>query len=215
MPEQLTVEFVSRLFRDGVESVELVGAGLSQRAWEEPACGDWTATQTARHLVAVARWYHEWLDRAIAGDASPPFAASDMDQRNEDALAAIGDLSGPDAISEFAESATAYSSRAIDHWDLPYGYPYGTVTVGLHCGVAATEWHLHAWDLSYSSERRHRPQDPAALFTAAGMCLAAATGGLRGAVLRQLIPLGSRRGPWSTILKKSGRTPTTGDSSSP
>lgn len=34
--------------------------------------------------------------------------------------------------------------RALNHWDLPFACPYGLVTVGLHCAVAATEWHLHA-----------------------------------------------------------------------
>ncbi|MCP4380138.1 MAG: hypothetical protein GY798_01705 [Hyphomicrobiales bacterium] len=208
MAAQLTVDLIERLFRDGVESVERISSGLSNRAWERPACGRWTGAQTARHLAAVARWYHEWLDRAIAGDASPPFTASEMDQRNDDALARIGDISGPEAITDFAETATDYLRRATAHWNLAYGYPYGTVTVGLHCGVAAAEWHLHAWDLSHTSELRHRPQNPEALFTAAGMCLAEAKGGLGGAMLRFLVPLGARRSPWPTILQRSGRTPT-------
>lgn len=208
MAAELTVDLVNRLFREGVESVERISSSLSNRAWELPACGRWTGTQTARHLVAVARWYHEWLDRAIAGNASPPFTASEMDQRNDDALARIGGISGPEAIAEFVETATAYLGRATDYWNLAYGYPYGTVTVGLHCGVAAAEWHLHAWDLSHTSERRHRPQNPEALFTAAGMCLAEAKGGFGGTVLRFLVPLGARRSPWSTILQRSGRTPT-------
>ncbi len=107
MAAELTVDLVNRLFREGVESVERISSSLSNRAWELPACGRWTGTQTARHLVAVARWYHEWLDRAIAGDASPPFTASEMDQRNDDALARIGGVSGPEAIAEFVETATA------------------------------------------------------------------------------------------------------------
>ena len=89
----------------------------------------------------------------------------------------------------------------------PTGTRYGTVRVGLHCGVAATEWHLHAWDLSHALEHRHQPQDPQALFIAAGTCLAEARGGLGGAVLRLLVPLGARSNPWSTILRRSGRSP--------
>ncbi len=134
MAAELSVDLVGRLYRDGVESVERITADMGGRAWEQPACGRWTGTQTARHLVAVARWYHEWLDRAIAGDASLPFPASEMDRRNDGALAAIGDISGSEAIAEFAETATAYLGRAVDHWNLAYGYPYGTATVGLHCG---------------------------------------------------------------------------------
>lgn len=213
MAPDVTVDLATRLFRDGVASVERITSVLGTRDWELPACGRWTGTETARHLLAVARWYHEWLDRAVAGDASPPFPASEMDKRNDDALATIGDISGPEAISGFAETATAYLGRATDHWNLAYGYPYGTVTVGLHCGVAATEWHLHAWDLSHTLAYRHQPQDPQALFTAAGMCLAEARSGLGGAMLRFLVPLGARRNPWSTILKRSGRSPTPADMS--
>lgn len=205
MSHELTVDLVGRLYRTGVESVQMITAGFSDEAWELPACGHWNGTETARHLLAVARWYHAWLDRAIAGDASPPFPLAEMDQRNEAALADIGDMPGPEAIAEFAAAAASYLGRAAEHWTLPFGYPRGTVTVGLHCGVAATEWHLHAWDLSHAAARRHEPEDAEALFVAAGTCLAEAQGGLRGATLRALVPIGARRNPWQTILKRSGR----------
>ena len=65
MASEVAVDVVGRLFREGVESVERIASGLSSRAWELPACGRWTGTQAARHLVAVARWYHAWLDRAV------------------------------------------------------------------------------------------------------------------------------------------------------
>lgn len=207
MSAELDRGVVIRLYVDGVESVAGVASALSSQAWEAPACGHWSGIETARHLLAVARWYHESLDRAIAGDASPPFPPSAMDQRNEESLAQIGDVSAQDAIAEFAETATGYLDRAAAHWNVAYGYPYGTVTVGLHCGVAAAEWHLHAWDLSTSLERRHEPENPEGLFVAAGACLAAAQGGLRGRVLRGLVPLGARRHPWATILERSGREP--------
>lgn len=209
MTPEPNVDLVSHLYVDGVESVERVTSSYDRSVWELPACGHWTGTQTARHVLAVSRWYHEWLDSAIAGDASPPFLASEIDHRNDRALIDIGEMSGPDAVKEFQETATSYLDRAVDHWDLAYGYPFGTVTVGLHLGVAATEWHLHAWDLSHGSEHRHRPQQADALFAAAGMCLAETQGGLAGTALRLLIPIGARRKPWSTILERSGRSPTT------
>ncbi len=202
-----TIEDTARIFRDGVESVGLIASHLDGDSWDREVCGQWTATQTARHLLAVARWYHEWLSRAVAGDASFPFPAGEMDQRNEVALAAVSDLSGPEAVTAFTETAVAYLGRAVEHWDLPFGYPFGTVTVGLHCGVAAAEWQLHAWDLSGATLARHRPQDPQGLFLAAGWCVASAQGGIKGAALRRLIPLGSRREPWISLLKRSGRDP--------
>lgn len=135
MAADQTVGDVGRLYRGGIESVELITSDLTARGWEQPACGRWNGTQTARHLVAVARWYHDWSDRAIAGDASPPSAAAEMDDRNNEALTAVGCIGGPEAIADFGETARAYLLRAADHWDLAFGYPYGTVTVGLHCGV--------------------------------------------------------------------------------
>ncbi len=195
------------LFRDGVAAVERVAAATSSEAWQRPACGHWTGVQTARHLLAVARWYHGWLDRAIAGDSSPPFPAAEMDHHNDRALTAVGDLAADEAIALFVETATEYVDRVVDHWDLAYGYPFGTVTAGLHCGVAAPEWHLHAWDLSRNTPVRHRPSDPDKLFKAAAMCVAEARGGLAGAVMRSLIPLGARLRPWDTLLRRSGRDP--------
>lgn len=205
----MTVEIgvVQRLYREGVDAVERAGSTLTDAGWSQIICGRWSGTDTARHLVAVARWYHEWLERALDGDASPPFPGADLDRRNDEALLGVADLTGPAALSEFASTARSYLSRTSQHWDLPYGYPFGSVTVGLHCGVAAAEWHLHAWDLTSGGPNRHRPEQPGALFLAAGTCVAEAQGGVRGRLLRWLLPLGARRRPWSTMLERSGRSP--------
>ena len=206
----LTVEQIRPLFMDGVNAIEGITAGWSEPTWEQQVCGEWSATETARHLLAVSRWYHSWLDRAIDGDASPPFPNDEMDDRNAHALTAIGNLSGAEAIHAFVESATSYLARAAEHWDLPFGFPSGTVTVGLHGGIAATEWHLHGWDLSAPTPRRHAPADARLLFIAAGSCVAATRAGLTGRVMRLLIPLGSRLRPWPTLLSRSGRNPRRG-----
>lgn len=198
---------VKDLYLEGVQAVERVARQLGSADWEQPACGHWSGTETARHLLAVARWYHAWLDRALAGDKAQPFPARDMDEQNRQALVDLSDLEAVNAIAGFAESAEAYVDRALNHWDLPFGYPYGLVTVGLHCAVAATEWHLHAWDLSTVAGPLHSPQNPQRLFTAAGLCVAHAEGGIRGAVLRKLVPIGARRSPWETLLTRSGRKP--------
>ncbi len=127
-----------------------------------------------------------------------------MDTRNSAAIAELRDLGGPEAIERFATGARSYSDRAQQHWDLPHAYPFGVVTVGLHLGIAATEWHLHASDLSLG-DTKHQPTDPAALFTAAGAAVATGTGGLQGRLLGLVIPLAAKRSPWATLLKKSGR----------
>ncbi len=120
-------------------------------------------------------------------------------------------MPGPDAVARFVASARAYRMRVAPAWDLPYGYPRGTVTAGLHAGMAACEWHLHTWDLARSRGMGHRPSDPATLFAAAGACLARARGGVGGRAASALVPVGSRLGPWRALLRRSGRTPAIGD----
>jgi len=203
---------VLRLYDEGVDRFAALAGRLQPRDdWERPACGSWTAAELARHVLAVAGWYHTWLDRAESGDASAPFDAEQLAAQNAAALAALEDLPGPDAVTRFVESAHAYRGRVLAEWDLPYGYPRGTVTAGLHAGVAACEWHLHTWDLARARGLDHRPSDPGALFAAAGACLARARGGVGGRVTAAFIPLGSRLGPWHSLLRRSGRTPATGD----
>ena len=203
---------VLRLYDEGVDRfAALAGRLQPPDDWERPACGSWTAAELARHVLAVAGWYHTWLDRAERGDASPTFDAGELAAQNATALAAFEDVPGSDAVTRFVDSAHVYRVRVSAAWDLPYGYPRGTVRAGLHAGVAACEWHLHTWDLARSRGLGHRPSDPGALFGAAGACLARASGGVAGRATAALIPLGSRLGPWRALLRRSGRTPATGD----
>jgi len=167
----------------------------------------------ARHVLAVVGWYHDWLDRAEAGEAEPVFPVAELAARNAEELARedLGRLDGPTAMAQFAARAHAYGERLVADWDLPYGYPRGTVTAGLHAGVAACEWHLHAWDVAGAQRRGHRPSDPAALYAAAGVCLARAQGGIQGRLAGALVPLGARLRPWEALLRRSGRAPRADD----
>lgn len=182
-----------------------MGGQLTEPDWERPACGSWSARQTTTHVLGVVDWYHAWLDRAIGGDETPPFPRTEIDERTEHDVQRLADLTGPDAIERFRERAEDYVQRTTAHWDTTYAYPFGVVTTGLHCGVAATEWHLHAWDLATSISVEYTPPDPRSLFIAAGNCVAAAHGGMIGAALKGLIPIASRRSPWKTLLQQSGR----------
>jgi hypothetical protein len=201
----LAPEETQTLYRQGVDSVAKVVEGFSDADWAKPACGEWSGTDTARHLLSVAWWYHDWLDRALAGELDPPFPASRMDDETAAALAAVPDLTGSDAVVEFTKSARTYLERATEHWYLPFAFPYGLATVGLHCGAAASEWNVHAWDLSRIGTTQHQPANADRLLVAAGNCLAHVQGGMRGAIIGTLVPLGARRSPWKTMLKKSGR----------
>lgn len=156
-------EQLQLLFRSGVDAITSVTARFADDDWERPACGSWTARQTALHTVGVIDWYHEWLDRAIEGEHSRPFPPEEMDQRTEHDVERLADMSGPDAIQNFRTGALDYLERTTSHWDTTYAYPFGVVTTGLHCGVAATEWHLHAWDLATSSSTDYAPPDPESL----------------------------------------------------
>ncbi len=196
---------VQQLFRSGVDAVVSVTAGFDTTDWNRPACGAWTARQTATHLLGVIGWYDEWLNRSLNGDQDRPFPAAEIDQRGEDDVRRSANVSGAEAVERFRSRANEYVERTTDHWDIVYPYPFGIVTTGLHCGVAATEWHLHAWDLATAQGRDHTPHDPVALFIGAGSCVAAAKGGVRGAVLGRVVPLAARRSPWKTLLKQSGR----------
>lgn len=205
MQSRVPADEVLNLFHEGVDAFGAEAARLDDSGWARPACGTWTATQLARHVLSVVGWYHHWLDRAEAGDASPSFPIEDIDAHTARSLVEMGDIDGPGATEQFREQAELYAGRLVDQWDLPYGYPRGTVTAGLHAGMAAVEWHAHTWDLARSNGRDHVPSRPDRLFLAAADCQAAVTGGLKGAAMDRLAPLGARRDPWRDLLKRLGR----------
>ena len=57
-------------YDDGVVAIGRVVEQWDDEQWSRPACGDWSGTDLAGHLVTVIGWYHSWLDCALAGDAS-------------------------------------------------------------------------------------------------------------------------------------------------
>ena len=199
------VQGVSELYVAGVDAVRDVTSRFDQAAWSERACGEWTAADTARHLVAVVEWYDDWLDRAIAGDASVPFGEDEFERRNRLGIDRHLDLDGPATIGRFSTSAEAYLSRVVAEWDRPFGYPGGTVTAGIHCAIAATEWHLHAWDLSSVRGVRHAPEYPGRLMVGAAEAVAHAQGGIRGRMIQMAAPMAAKRRPWQRLLEESGR----------
>lgn len=198
---------VLRLYGEGVDAFARLAGELTGEDWERRACGEWSAVVLTRHVAAVAGWYHEWLDRAEHDDATPLFGGKELAAQNELALVPLAGTSGPAALELFVTGARSYAERLPAAWDLPYGYPRGTVTAGLHAAVAATEWHLHSWDLARSGGSGYRPSDPDALYRGAGACLAKAQGGLKGRIAAILVPVGARLSPWEALLRRSGRAP--------
>ncbi len=198
---------VQELYQSGIDAVVATARDFADDDWDRPACGFWTARQTATHLLGVVGWYHRWLDRAIEGAQTRPFPEAEIDERAEQDQQRFVNLAGPDAVQQFHASAADYLERTTAHWDATYPYPFGVVTTGLHCGIAATEWQLHAWDMATSASKDHTPDDPRSLLIAAGSCVAAAEGGIKGAVLRRVVAVASLRAPWRTLLQQSGRDP--------
>jgi len=194
-------------YLSGVQAVEETVAAFDAGDWRGRGCGEWNAADTVRHLVGVIGWYEQWLERALSGVSAVPFPESDFETRNAAAVGELQHLDGPAALADFGTRARSYLDRTAGHLDAPFGYPGGTVTVGLHLGVAAAEWHLHAWDVAAGRGTEYEPDDPASLFLGAGACVAAAKGGIGGKILGLLVPIAARRSPWQTLLKESGRSP--------
>lgn len=185
-------------YHEGVDGIERIAARFSADDWARASgCADWSARDLAGHVLAVAGWWHSWLDRAERGDASPPFRWEDVAQRNAEALSALPDTSGPERIAEFAKSAHTYLERALGAWDLPFGCPPAQftpsgVTAGVHLGLATAEWNLHAWDLAYARGESHEPASAATIFES----------------LRAVFPIPPMDGDaWRNVLTASGRTP--------
>ncbi len=200
---------VIELFEQGVDAVVAAAAERQDRSWHKTVVGEWSAHELARHLVAVCDWYHEWLDRAEAGDASPPFQAKHLDGRNELAVLDLDHLDGPEAIERFAERATAYRERletiaADGRWNLPYGFANGVSSVGGHAGIAAAEWNLHAWDLSIAD---FAPASPDRLYLAVGEGMTQAQPAWKRVITRRVVARIATRDPWTDLLKRSGRRP--------
>ena len=196
---------VQEQYRQGVAGFVGVADSLDDDGWARLACGKWTATELARHVLAVAQWYDLWLDRALAGETARPFLSEDIDEHNDAELARLTDVSGPDAVSQFEEASLRYLERTTEHWDHVYPYPYGVVTTGLHCGLAASEWHIHAWDLATAAGSAYVPANSAGLFRAASAAESARRGGTQGLMVKLLAPVGARLRPWEEMLKWSGR----------
>jgi hypothetical protein len=197
--------------RDGVEALAGFGSTAAPALWERQVCGMWTGAELAGHVLRVSGWYHEWLDRAEAGESDPPFPAKQLATQNQQALNSLPLSSGPERLAAFRRRATEYTARLERHWDLPYGFPFGTVTAGQHAALGAMEWHAHAWDLARASGSDHRPVDPDTLAAGVVDAWSARHGPVRRVVRRSASPLlrGALRDPWPFLLRNTGRHPGT------
>jgi Mycothiol maleylpyruvate isomerase N-terminal domain len=200
-------------YRDGITVICELAAQFTAANWlAATPCAEWRAADLAGHLRCVADDYHEYLDdapasrlaRLMSTSASAESLARKLARQNSAELAALPDVSGPEHIKAFAESARSYGRRLPACWDLPHHRYQGTdVTVGAMAGAACAEWHLHAWDLARSLGKDYRPADPEIVLAAwrAGMpqLWPAPAGGD--------LATGDADDPWHFLLIASGRDP--------
>jgi uncharacterized protein (TIGR03083 family) len=200
---------VLAVHRDGIEALAGFGSTAPESLWSTQVCGMWTGAELAGHVLMVSHWYHQWLDRAEAGESDPPFPAKQLATQNQAALNALEGSPGPERLAGFRRSATDYAARLETTWDLPYGFPFGTVTAGQHAALGAMEWHAHAWDLARATGADHRPVDPDTLAAAVLEAWSARHGAIRRTLRRGVIPLARNavRDPWTFLLKNTGRHP--------
>jgi uncharacterized protein (TIGR03083 family) len=237
-------------FDDGVTAICQISAQFTADGWAGPSpCPEWRVADLAGHLRCVADDYHEYLDdapvsrlaRLMASGARADTLARKIARQNAAELAALPDVSGPEHITAFANSARAYAKRLLPIWDLPHHqYRDVLVTVGGMAGAVGVEWHLHAWDLAQALGQDYRPADPETLLSgwlaglphlttdAAGLPVPAgrAAATVPGSLACAAGPGAGERGgcragpavrddPWHVMLRASGRIPRAGDSLDP
>jgi hypothetical protein len=195
-------------YRDGVTVICELAVQFSSATWlAATPCAEWRAVDLAGHLRCVADDYHEYLDDAPASrlarlmsTGSPVDSlARKLARQNAAELAALPDVTGPEHIAAFAESARSYGRRLPLSWDLPHHqYRDTEVTVGAMAGLACGEWHLHAWDLARSLGKDYRPADPE-------LVLAAWRAGVPP--LWPGLATSEDADPWHFLLTASGRDP--------
>ncbi|MHB1488541.1 MAG: GNAT family N-acetyltransferase [Acidimicrobiales bacterium] len=182
-------------YRRGAAALVEMGASISAADWWRPsACAGWNATSLVGHMLCVIGWHHDWLDRAEVGDTSRPWPAWELDERNRIELDRLEPTSGPERLQRFAAEAHRYAERLRDTWVLPYAYPGGLLTAGMHAVLAAGEWQLHTWDLGEAIGAGHAPDERDARL-------------IRQVWLHLGRSVTEEGDPWAALLEASGRVP--------
>lgn len=184
--------------RVGIAAVENACHDVTD--WSAPTpCERWDALTLLRHLHSISAEYLAWIDDARLELVRHAKLKAERVYANDVALASLPTLK-PDA------HLTSYLSKALRHlqfadrwWDLTMKVTtVGTWTVGQHVGIAAIEYHVHAWDLRRSQGRDHRAGDAVFLAEVWERHVGPAVGAR----------LPDHRGdPWTALLEATGRDP--------
>jgi len=177
----------------GVRAVVAAVAALTETgANRATPCPEWTVRELAQHLLCTARRFHRLLDASLAGRPEPVLLGSDLADLNRAQV--IGAPWAPldEIIVAFAASAHEFEQRAREHWD--HGpFQRGGVSVGEALGIAAFEWHVHAWDLRRAAGQDYYPEHAEVLRQAWDSSVPHLRIDLTG-------------DPWAAVLSSAGRS---------
>ncbi len=141
----------------GIVAVETAAAGSDPG--HPTACPAWTVHDLVRHLEAIAGAYVLWVGAAIGGRVGALRTPDALRAYNDRMLQRLPQLPTEQHLERFRALADDHRRLVGAGWEQPMlRTPGDTVLrVGDHGGVAALEWHLHAWDLGGPSGGAHRP----------------------------------------------------------
>ena len=192
------VAAVQRALASGAAAV----AGVTLGGDAEPTpCTLWTLRDLVRHLEIIAGAYVLWVGAAVGGRVGTLRAREAQDAWNAELLARLPARDTADHRARFTALAGDHQRLVAAAADLPMFELAGGArwTVGDHAGVAALEWHVHAWDLAVAGGQAHRPApDDVAI-------LAGIWEHLQGPVVG--VPLPALDDAWAAVLTAAGRRP--------
>lgn len=189
-----------RAIEAGILAVE---AAAAESDPEHPtACPAWTVHDLVRHLEAIAGAYVLWVGAAIGGRIGTMRTPDALVAYNDRMLQRLPELPTAQHLERFRALAGDHVQLVRTGWEQPMMRTPGdtVLSVGDHGGVAALEWHLHAWDLGGASGGAHRPSDHVVEVLCATWddTLVDITDTMRD----------TSREPWPSLLAATGRVPT-------
>lgn len=184
----------------GIVAVETAAAGSDPG--RPTACSAWTVHDLVRHLEAIAGAYVLWVGAAIGGRVGTMRTPDALRAYNDLMLQRLPQLPTEQHLERFRALADDHRRLVGAGWGQPMMRTPGdtVLRVGDHGGLAALEWHLHAWDLGGATSGAHRPSVPVVevLCTTWDDTLVDLTDTMRDA----------SEEPWQSLLAATGRAPT-------
>lgn len=122
-------------------------------------CRDWALLDLVRHLEGIAGAYLLWVGSAVGGRVAHLRVGQELAAYNAQVLERLPVLTVGEHAHRFHQMAGDHLRLAQATWERPVLETPDDVIldVGTHAGVAAVEWHVHAWDLAWSVGRSHVP----------------------------------------------------------